>query len=402
MSEQMQAVIYEGPYNMVVKSVPRPYVDVETDAILKVELSALCGSDLHMYRGHQKTSTGHIMGHEFIGTVESKGSAVTRFEVGQRVMSVFSPMCMQCWNCVHGYTNRCVHGISFGSERLNGGQAEYVRVPFANSTLEALPEAVPVERMLLMCDIFPTGYYGAMRAITKVLRNTDTAKTVAQVQGNLPVVDGIDSVLLNPQFTYQKPEDLVVLCLGCGPVGLCAILTAKVLVGEKGTVVAVDNVADRLDEARKMGAVTLNLTTDDIVAEIKKMTDGRGADAVVESVGNKPALRLAYDAIRVCGGLSSIGFHQGDLPFTAAEAYAKNIECVPFVCFCRRFPAYLFTHTNITASTWAVLLPGQSLARHSRSLPPIRKSLTASFPTRCQWQTLQRPTRCLKSRRRAR
>lgn len=88
----MQAVVYEGPYNIVVKEVPRPRVVEETDAILKVELSGLCGSDLHMYRGHQKTSTGHIMGHEFIGKVESLGSAVKRFSVGQRVMSIFSPM----------------------------------------------------------------------------------------------------------------------------------------------------------------------------------------------------------------------------------------------------------------------------------------------------------------------
>lgn len=323
---QMQAVVYEGPYNMQVKSVPRPYVEAETDAILKIELSALCGSDLHTYRGHQKTSTGHIMGHEFIGVVESKGSAVTRFDIGERVISLFSVMCMECWDCKHGYPNRCVHGISFGSAMLNGGQAEYVRVPYANGTLERLPAAVAVERMLLMCDIFPTGYYGAMRAITKLLRNTETAVTVPETADNVPAIKGIDEVLLDPYYVKQKPEELVVLCLGCGPVGLCATLTAKVLVGDKGIVVAVDSVPDRLEEARKMGAQTLNLTTDDVVGEIKKLTDGRGADAVVESVGNKPALCLAYDAIRPCGALSSIGFHQGDFPLTAAACYAKNIE----------------------------------------------------------------------------
>lgn len=290
---------------------------------------------------------------------------------------------MMCWNCTHGYTNRCVHGISFGSERLNGGQSEYVRVPFANSTLEHLPDTVPVDRMLLMCDIFPTGYYGAMRAITKVLRNTDTAKTVPEVSGGLPTIEGIDSVLLNPQFIKQRPGDLVVLCLGCGPVGLCAILTAKVLVGERGTVVAVDSVADRLEEARKMGAVTLNLATDDVVAEVKMLTDGRGADAVVESVGNKSALRLAYDAIRVCGALSSIGFHQGDLPFTAAEAYAKNIEWVVSV------PCFLLFHFSATTdlllqvSTWAGRRHARYSAKHSRYLQPTRTSSTASCPTRC-------------------
>ncbi len=235
---------------------------------------------------------------------------------------------MACWNCKHGYTNRCIHGYSFGSELLNGGQAEYVRVPFAETTLERIPEVIEPNRMLLMCDIFPTGYYGAMRAITKVLRNTDTAATVPEVSGTLPDVGGIDGVILKPQFIKQKAGELVVLCLGCGPVGLCAILTAKVLVGASGTVIAVDAVADRLEEARKMGAVTIDLSSADVVAEVKKLTDGRGADAVVESVGNKAALRLAYEAVRVCGALSSIGFHHGDMPFTASEAYAKNIEYV--------------------------------------------------------------------------
>ncbi|CAI7606242.1 unnamed protein product [Penicillium manginii] len=295
-TETMQAVVYEGPFNIVVKEKPKPVVIDETDAVLKVHIAG---------------------GHEFIGTVESVGSAVSRFKAGQKVMSIFSPMCMQCWFCQHGHTNRCVNGPSFGSMSLDGGQSEYVRVPFADSTLEFIPEEVSDEMMIIMCDIFPTGYYGAMKAITKLMRNNDTAESI--VGGTLHAPSA-----LRPEFQKITLDKAVVVCLGCGPVGLCAILTAKVL--GAGTLYAVDSVDDRLEEARKMGAQPLKLGTDDIPEIIKAATDGRGADAVVESVGNKSAMRLAIDLVRACGVVSSIGFHQGELPFTAFEAYSKNLD----------------------------------------------------------------------------
>ncbi|OJJ43894.1 hypothetical protein ASPZODRAFT_73454 [Penicilliopsis zonata CBS 506.65] len=281
----MQAVVFDGPFNIVVKERPKPVIIDPTDAILKVEIAGICGSELHMYRGHQETTTGHIMGHEFVGVIESVGSGVQRFKVGQKVMSIFSPMCMQCWFCQHGYTNRCVNGIPFGTKLLDGGQSEYVRVPYADSTLEFIPPEVPDEMMIIMCDIFPTGYYGAMKATL---------------------------------------EESVIVCLGCGPVGLCAVMTAVVL--GVGTVYAVDSVEDRLEAAREMGAKTLKLGTDDIPAIIKSVTDGRGADAIVESVGNKSGMRLAVDLVRPCGVISSIGFHQSDLPYTGLEAYSKNLD----------------------------------------------------------------------------
>jgi threonine dehydrogenase-like Zn-dependent dehydrogenase len=224
---------------------------------------------------------------------------------------------MKCWFCEHGYTNRCVNGPSFGSMSLNGGQSEYVRVPYADSTLETIPPEVSDEQMIIMCDIFPTGYYGAMKALMKLKNGRETAESI--VGGTLHAPSA-----LRPNFKQQPLSEAVVVCLGCGPVGVCAVLTAKVL--GAGTVYAVDSVDDRLEEARKMGAVPLNLNTDDIPAIVKSMTGGRGADAVVESVGNQSALKLAFDVVRACGIISSIGFHQSELPFTGFEAYSKNIE----------------------------------------------------------------------------
>lgn len=174
-------------------------------------------------------------------------------------------------------------------------------MPFADGTLQPIPDGLEDDLLIMMCDIFPTGYYGASRAISAFLLQTN-----------------------DDAFVPQKLSEAVFVCLGCGPVGLCAILTAKA----KGvaTVYAVDSVDDRLEEAKKFGAIPLKLGEDDVQKTVFDSTEGRGADAVIELVGNKAALRSAFDLLRPCGALSSIGFHQGDLPFTALESYQKNLK----------------------------------------------------------------------------
>ncbi|KAJ4248454.1 hypothetical protein NW762_012791 [Fusarium torreyae] len=158
-----------------------------------------------------------------------------------------------------------------------------------------------------MCDIFPTGYYGAMRAITFLERPLLTP----------PENNG-------QAFGSQPMSESVFVVFGCGPVGLCALLTAKTK--GVGTVYAVDSVDERLDMAQSMGCVPLKLGRDDVVKAVMEATDGRGADAAVEVVGNAPALKSAFEVVRQCGVLSSIGYHHGaELPFSAAEAYQKNI-----------------------------------------------------------------------------
>ncbi|OQV08807.1 hypothetical protein CLAIMM_13025 [Cladophialophora immunda] len=310
----MDAVIFNGPWKIDVEKRPRPTLKDPTDAIVKVATAGICGSELHMYRGHQKTATGHIMGHEFVGYIQDKGSEVHNFKVGQKVVCTFSPACLSCWFCRHGYSNRCPMGQApFGTQGLAGGQAEYVRVPFADGTLHPAPEYVDDDLLIMMCDIFPTGYYGAMRAV-------EYFRTPGMENGNGTYHLDNQSGLLKT----QNLADAVFVCLGCGPVGLCAILTAR----SKGvrTIYVVDSVDDRLDQAAKLGGIPLKLGRDDVKEMVMNVTEGRGADAVVEVVGNKPALRSAFDLLRPCGVLSSIGFHQGDLPFTALECYQKNLN----------------------------------------------------------------------------
>lgn len=220
---------------------------------------------------------------------------------------------MNCWFCQQGHTNRCVHGAAFGTQLLAGGQAEYVRVPFADGTLSLAPNQLSDEILIMMSDIFPTGYYGATRALASFGPPRDKT-AMSNGNGNAR------------GFHQQSISDAVVVCLGCGPVGLCAIITAKAR--GVGTLYAVDSVDDRLAEAEKFGAIPLQLGRHDVHEVIKEVTDGRGADAVIELVGNKSALRSAFDLVRPCGVLSSVGFHQGDLPFTALECYQKNLRYV--------------------------------------------------------------------------
>ncbi|KAF2498487.1 GroES-like protein [Lophium mytilinum] len=309
----MKAVVFHGAFDVKVEDRPKPTIKDDTDALVKVELAGLCGSELHMFRGHQKTKTGHIMGHEFVGVVDSVGPKVTKYKPGDRVVSVFATVCQTCWFCQRGLGNRCANSLAFGTQQLDGGQAEYVRVPFAEGTLQHVPPNLDERLLVMMCDIFPTGYYGAMRAIEFIGKPL------------LPqaVQNGSGHEKRAATFEPQALKDTVFVVLGCGPVGICAVLTA--LSKGVGTVYVVDAVDERLAEAEAVGGKPLKLGRDDIQEIVMKATDGRGADAVVEVVGNKPALKSAIDLVRVCGIISSIGFHQSELPFTAFEAYQKNV-----------------------------------------------------------------------------
>lgn len=231
---------------------------------------------------------------------------------------------LKCWFCCQGLTNRCINGVAFGTQLLNGGQAEYVRVPFADGTLQHVPAKLDRRLLIMMCDIFPTGYYGAHRAIEGLRTQYSSRLTSFS-----PVMQDAHAAPCKSSRLHranQKLRKSTIVILGCGPVGICAIAAAR---GEGvKTVFAIDSVQDRLDEAAQFGAVTIVLGEEDIKARILDATDNRGADAVVEVVGNKAALRSAFDLLRPCGILSSVGFHQGELPFTALECYQSNITFV--------------------------------------------------------------------------
>ncbi|KPM46202.1 hypothetical protein AK830_g291 [Neonectria ditissima] len=238
--------------------------------------------------------TGFIMGHEFTGTIVQAGSAVRSVQIGDKVVAPFTASCGVCFYCLHGCTARCVETQLFGCEALDGGQAEYVRVPLADGTVVKAPDTISDKALLLMADIFPTGYFGVKSAIS--------------------------------MCPSQDISESTLVVVGCGPVGLCAILAAAHQ--KPRHLFAIDSVDSRLELAQKLGAEPLNFQTDreGMEARIKEVTEGRGADMVVEVVGQASALKTAFDLVRPFGAISSIGVHNTEIPWSGDDMYTKNLR----------------------------------------------------------------------------
>ncbi|TKA22734.1 hypothetical protein B0A50_08393 [Salinomyces thailandicus] len=289
----MRAVVLKKDYEVAVEDRPYPKIQFPTDAILRVTSTALCGSDLHFYRGHMKCPPDFICGHEFVGEIVEKGDDVKSFKIGDKVVVPFYTACGNCFYCVRGQASRCSKGQLFGNSvpanTCDGGQAEYVRCPLAETTFVHTPSGIPEEMLVLMADIFPTGYFAAAR----FLKN------------------------LSP----RDKKEFTAVVVGCGPVGVCAITAALRFVD---TVYAIDSIPDRLEIAANLGAKPIALD-DDPVGKIKAATEGRGADVVMEVVGHADAFQLCFDMTRPWGSISSIGVHTEQLPLNGLLAYGKNI-----------------------------------------------------------------------------
>ncbi|MCU1693711.1 MAG: putative alcohol dehydrogenase [Frankiales bacterium] len=251
---------YRGPYKVRVEEKDRPRIEHPNDAIVRVTLAAICGSDLHLYHGMMPdTRVGHTFGHEFIGVVDEVGSSVQNLKVGDRVMVPFNIFCGTCFYCARGLYSNChnvnanatavgsIYGYSHTTGGYDGGQAEYVRVPFADVGPTIIPEWMHDEDAVLLTDATATGYFGA------------TLGDIAQGD--------------------------VVIVLGAGPVGLVAAKSAWLM--GAGRVIVIDHLDYRLEKARTFAhAETWNFGEhDDIVREMKKATGWLGADAVLECVG---------------------------------------------------------------------------------------------------------------------
>lgn len=318
----MKALTFQGKQNISYESVPDPCILAPDDVIVKVNACAICGSDLHVYYENEKgMDHGAAMGHEFSGEIIEVGKEVKQLRIGDRVMSPFTTSCGQCYYCRIGLTCRCEKGQLFGwvenGKGLQGGQAEYIRVPMAESTLRKVPEGVSHEEALLLGDVFSTGFFCAQQAGIKP--------------------DGVYAVV------------------GCGPVGLMAILGARELGAEK--IYAVDQVPERLRKAREFGAIPI--TPDHALEQLKSVTHGRGADGVMEAVGHHNAVRTAWEIVRPGGTISSVGVcTDQSLAFSPVEAYNKNLtykigrcparhlmdELLPIVLQ-KKYPiASIFTH----------------------------------------------------------
>jgi len=293
----MRAVVFHDKNHIAVEEVPRP-VPGPGEAVIKVTLTTICGTDVHIVRGEYPVRSGLILGHEPVGVIDALGPGLeSSYTVGQRVIVGAITPCGQCFYCLNGAHSQCggpLGGWRFGNT-INGAWAEYLLVPDARANLAPIPDALTDENVLLCPDIFSTGLSGAESGRIRV---GDSVAVFAQ-----------------------------------GPIGLCATLGARLM--GASLIIGVDRNPHRLSIARKFGAnVTLNGDEVDPVAEIKKLTDGRGVDVSIEALGRQETFESALRATRVGGVISSLGVYSGKLvaPYEAMYAGLGNQTIVTTLC----------------------------------------------------------------------
>jgi alcohol dehydrogenase len=286
----MKALVYHGPGQKAWEEVPDATVQEPTDVVVRVDTTTICGTDLHILQGDVAAVTdGRILGHEAVGTVTAVGEAVKAFAVGDRVLVPAVTKCGRCEYCQRGMPSHCqtVGGIGwiFG-HLIDGTQAELVRVPYADTSLYAVPDAVTNEQAIFLADSLPTGY------------------EVGVLAGGV------------------RPGDTVAV-VGAGAVGLSAILTTGLWGASK--VVAIDSNKFRLDKALEFGATDVVEAGPNAVAEVTALTDGLGVDVSIEAVGYPETLLTAAALVRPGGTIANIGVHGAPVELPMHEMWIQNV-----------------------------------------------------------------------------
>lgn len=285
----MFAVVYHGPGNKAWEEVPDPQIIDDTDAIVRVDAVTICGTDLHILKGDVPAVTdGRILGHEAVGTVEQVGAGVKNVKVGDHVLVSCITACGACRYCREGMYGQCLGGGGWIlGHKINGTQAEKVRVPFADTSTYIVPEGVSDEEVLMLADILPTGY-------------------------EVGVLNGA-----------VRPGDTVAV-VGSGPIGLAAIMGAKLF--SPAHVVAIDLADSRLEAAKRFGAdVTVNASKEDAVAVVKELTGGLGADTAIEAVGVPASFEQCTELIRPGGRVANVGVHGAPASLHLEDLWIKNV-----------------------------------------------------------------------------
>ena len=321
----MRAVTFQAPGEVAVEDRPEPELASAEDAIVAVEASGICGSDLHIYHGRVKIEPGFTIGHEFVGRVLVAGDQVTRVAPGDRVLGCFHTACGRCFFCLTGAYHECDlkrtfgHGANMGA--LQGTQAEQALVPNADLTLRKVPDGVADEIALFAGDVMGTGYH-------------------AIAAGEV------------------RPGDSVAV-LGLGPVGLCAVQTA--LAAGAGPVVAIDTVEARLAVAQEFGAVPVHLTEQSPREVVRELTGERGVDVAVDAVGHPDALDLAIRLARKAGAVVAIGVYAERCPVHMGLVWIKGLTL-------KAGPANVIGHVDRVLGMLAArtLDPGPLVTHHMR------------------------------------
>ena len=285
----MRALVYHGPGRKAWEEVPKPGIVADTDAIVRVDAVTICGTDLHILKGDVPAVTdGRILGHEAVGTVESVGQGVKTVSAGDRVLVSCISACGTCRFCREGHAGQCLGGGGWIlGHKIDGTQAEYVRVPFADTSTYPVPAGIPDEEILMLADILPTAY------------------EVGVLNGGV------------------RPGDVVAI-VGSGPIGLSAIMGARLF--SPSHIVAIDLADSRLEAAKRFGAdVTVNNSGQNPEEVIHLLTDGLGADVAIEAVGVPATFELAARLARPGGRIANIGVHGEPATLHLEELWIKNV-----------------------------------------------------------------------------
>ncbi|MEV4678015.1 MULTISPECIES: zinc-dependent alcohol dehydrogenase family protein [Actinomadura] len=285
----MKAMVYHGPGNKAWEEVPEPQIVEDGDAIVRVDAVTICGTDLHILKGDVPAVTdGRILGHEAVGTIEAVGPAVRTVKPGDQVLVSCITACGTCRFCREGRYGQCLGGGGWIlGHMIDGTQAEYVRVPFADTSVHPVPDGVPAQDVLMLADILPTGY-------------------------EVGVLNGA-----------VRPGDTVAV-VGAGPIGLSAIMGARLF--SPSRVIAIDLADSRLEAAERFGAdITVNNSRQDPLAAVRDLTGGLGADVAIEAVGVPDAFELTVALARPGGHIANIGVHGAPAALHLEEQWIRDI-----------------------------------------------------------------------------
>jgi alcohol dehydrogenase len=288
-SGTMNALVYHGPGKKSWEQTPRPVIQEPTDAVVKILKTTICGTDLHIMKGDlPEVKEGRILGHEGVGIIEEVGSSVSNFKKGDHVIISCVTSCGKCAYCKKGMYSHCEKGGWILGYMINGTQAEYVRIPYADNSLYPIPAGSDEEALVMLSDILPTGF---------------------------------ECGVLNGQV---KPGDTIAI-VGAGPVGMAALLTAQFYTPAEIIVIDQDN--SRLDVARTFGAThTINSSTENAVEKIMSVTGGKGVDTAIEAVGLPATFELCEAIIAPGGHIANIGVHGKSVTLHLETLWSRNIS----------------------------------------------------------------------------
>lgn len=285
----MKALVYHGPGQRSWEDKPKPVILMQTDAIVKILKTTICGTDLHIMKGDvPEVADGRIIGHEGVGVIEEVGSAVTNFKVGDHVLISCITSCGRCHYCKRGMYSHCEDGGWVLGHLIDGTQAEYVRIPHAENSLHHIPAGMDEEALVMLSDILPTGF---------------------------------ECGVLNGQV---KPGDTVAI-VGSGPIGLAALLTAQFY--SPAEIIMIDPDDNRLEVARTFGATkTINNSREDVAEKIRGLTNGRGVDAAIEAVGLPETFELCTAIVGPGGIVANVGVHGKSATLHLETLWSQNIS----------------------------------------------------------------------------